>query len=83
MRAVMLSPPPTDPDGKLDWLISAVQQIARASQTDDPNKYADGFVLTNVTTSRTMDADTVTLAQLADIVGTFIADHKSRGAKRT
>ena len=38
-----------------------------------------GWKPTNVTESRTFDADTVTTAELADIVGTLIEDLKERG----
>jgi hypothetical protein len=37
---------------------------------------ADGYLPTNVTPDRAFDADTVTTAELADVVGTLIADLK-------
>lgn len=83
MRRITLSPVPLTPEGKIQWLIDAVQQIARASHEQDPNAYADGFTLQNVTATRTLDADTATTAQLADVLGTFISDFKTRGSKRT
>jgi hypothetical protein len=83
MRPIVLSPVPQTAEMQLKWLLDAVQQIARASREADPNSYADGFTLSNVTNTRTLNADTATLAQVADVLGTFISDHKSRGSKRT
>lgn len=37
------------------------------------------YTPTNVTTDRAFDADTVAVAELADIVGTLIADLQARG----
>lgn len=81
MRPVTLGPVPRDAADKLDWCIRAIQQIAAASQTADPNQAADSYTITNLTVSRSFNADTVTTAQLADIVGTFLQDLKRRGVK--
>lgn len=81
MRAVHLGPVPRDAGAKLDWCVRAIQQIASASQAADPNQAADAFTLDNVTASRSLDADTATTAQLADVVGTFLQDLKRRGGK--
>lgn len=37
------------------------------------------YTVSNVTTDRSYDADTVLIAELADVVGTLIADLQSRG----
>jgi len=81
MRPVHLGPVPTDPMKKLDWCVMAIQQIARASQTHDPNVTADSFAVSNVTETRTLDADATTLAEVADVLCTFIQDLKRRGQK--
>jgi len=60
----------------------AIQQIARASHDADPNVVADGFTLSNVTTTRALNADSTTLAEVADVLSTFIQDLKQRGQKR-
>lgn len=39
------------------------------------------YSVTNVVTTRTYDANTVTLATLADVVGTMIADDRAQGTK--
>lgn len=71
------------PEEKINWCVKAIQQIARASHDNDPNVYADGFTFSNVTETRTLDADSTTLAEVADVLATWIGDHKTRGAKRT
>ncbi len=40
---------------------------------------ANAYTPTNVTTDRAFDADTVAVAELADVVGTLIADLKASG----
>ena len=81
MRPVPLSPVPMDEKAQLRWCIDAIQTLARASKDSNPNVYADGYTITNVTERRTIDCDTITTAELADAVATFLQDHKRRGAK--
>lgn len=95
MRPIAVDPlPPAATDKqKLDWCVRMISQIARASQDADPNKYADAYSISNLTETRTLDADAGTLANLAaaeaainetrDVLLTFIQDHKKRGSKRT
>lgn len=62
-----------------------INDIARAIQSlaaHVPDFPIQEYTLTNVTQSRTMDADTITLAELADIVGTLLQDLKNTGAIR-
>ncbi len=83
MRPIQLSMPPTSSvEAKLDWCIRAIQEISRASYVADPGVIADGFSVSNVTTSRTLDADTATTAEVADVLATLLQDLKQRGAKR-
>lgn len=42
-----------------------------------PQKSAQTFTTSNVTTDRTFDADSTTVAELADVLGTLISDLKS------
>ena len=53
---------------RLDLTISA---LARVIQT--------GYTTSNVTDTRTLDADATTLAEVADVLCTLIEDMKSRG----
>lgn len=95
MRPVPLIPmPPNATDAqKLDWLVRMVTDIARASQDADPNRYADVYTITNLTETRTLNANAGALADLAaaqaaidatrDVLLTFIRDHQTRGQKRS
>lgn len=38
-----------------------------------------GYIMTNVTTDRVLDADSTTTAELADVVGTLVDDLKAKG----
>ncbi|HEX7103950.1 MAG TPA: hypothetical protein VF201_15000 [Nitrolancea sp.] len=40
---------------------------------------ASAYTVTNLTSDRSFDADTVAIAELADVVGTLIADLKASG----
>ncbi len=51
-------------------LNTAVEALAAAT---------DAYAPTNVTTDRAFDADTVAVAELADVVGTLIADLQAKG----
>ncbi|MCP5014633.1 MAG: hypothetical protein GY938_05040 [Ketobacter sp.] len=78
MRKLSFGTPPSDGvEAKLDWIIDALNKIQEASY-DEPIEFFDEFVPTNVTTSREFDADTATVAQLSDVVGTLINDMKGR-----
>lgn len=74
---------PSTLEGKIDWCIKALNEIQRSSHDLDAFSIADGFTVTNLTKDRSFNADTVNVAELADIVGTLIQDMKDRGPKRT
>jgi hypothetical protein len=44
-----------------------------------PNTQSLGWNTTNAQVTKSFDADTITLAQLADVVGTLIAEFKAKG----
>jgi methylphosphotriester-DNA--protein-cysteine methyltransferase len=87
-RKFSFGTPPKDIDGKVEWIIRALRNIENASNETDVFNIADAFTLSNVTSTRTLDADTTaspieTVVQmLADVLGTFISDLKKRGSKR-
>lgn len=62
----------------LQLVFEALQNEILKPIEDEAPKRADfsaaNYTITNDTESRTFDADTVTLAQLADIVATLIKD---------
>ena len=94
MRSVAILPmPPNATDGqKIDWCVSMITAIARASHDADPNRYADEYTVTNLTETRTLSANAGVLADLSaaqaaidatrDVLLTFIRDHQTRGSKR-
>jgi hypothetical protein len=71
------------PEAAAEYSRNHFTELARsitvlAARIPEPQNL-DNYSTTNVTTSRTFDADTVTLTELADIVGTLIEDLKSAG----
>ena len=79
MRPFTLGTPPVDQgnEAKIDWIIQSLQEIERASQVNNDILF-DAFDLSNVTEVRSLDADSTTLAEVADLLGTLIADFKDR-----
>jgi len=59
--------------GKIEDRLTQLEKNQRQPLT--PPTYS----VTNVTTDRTYNADTVAVAELADIVGTMIADLRAQG----
>lgn len=61
---------PDDIEGWADELVRTLEQYMQgAAQT-----YGEGYSTTNVTTKRDIDADTITHAELADVVATIVDD---------
>ncbi|MGH6792466.1 MAG: hypothetical protein ACRECF_06985 [Methyloceanibacter sp.] len=84
MRRPIGSPPAQGGvEAKVDWLIKAVQALSRATYDMDSFAISDGFAVENLTESRSLDCDTATVAQLSDVVGTLLQDHKRRGSKKS
>ena len=75
-------PSPNAPiDVKVNWCIDAINRIADASQ-EDSGTYADPYTVTNTTPLRTLNAQTATLAQVAEVLATWLSDTKKRGQNR-
>lgn len=55
------------------------QEAHTEAKTLIENLPAGTYTPTNVTTDRAFDADTVAVAELADVVGTLIADLQAAG----
>lgn len=81
MRRTFAGTPPVTGtlEQKVDWLIQTVGQIALASHDDAIERF-DEYDTTNVTETRTFDADATTVEELADVLGTLITDMKERQA---
>lgn len=69
------SPPPAY---DLIWAQQLVADIeSRLGETEQPAQI--GYAPSNVIPTRTFDANAITLAELADVVGTLIEDLKGKG----
>ena len=73
----ILLQPKTPPAYDVRFFDGVFGRIFAALQTLSPLRKP--YTVTNATESRTFDADTVTLPELADVVGTLLADLKSKG----
>jgi len=62
---------------KLNELIRVIEQRFTATERVGNDQ---GYAVSNVTTTRTFDANTATVSDLADVIGTLIADLQKSGA---
>lgn len=71
------------PSAPVEYDPRIISELGRALQnfaaTIPPSPAADGYDATNVTDTRTFDADATTLAEIADVLGTLIEDLKHAG----
>lgn len=84
-RKAAIAPRPQlyDPiEMKMEWCIDAILELDDALRNTNVEEIADGFTITNHSEDRTYDADATTVAELADIIGTFIDDLQKRGPKK-
>ncbi len=67
-------------DAKMTWVMNAIDQIARYSQTENMS-VSDVYTILNLNSpaTRTLDVANPTLAQVAQVVGSVISDMKKRG----
>ena len=65
-----------------DWVLRAFAEIERQS-FNDVHVIAKDFSVTGHTATRTLNAGTATLANVANVLCTFIEDLQKRGMKRT
>jgi hypothetical protein len=84
MRPVSLGSPGNTKDLEAwkKWIMGALAEIERASY-EDLSAVAQDFTVTGHTETRTLDAATATLADVTDVLCTFIQDLQNRGMKRT
>lgn len=64
------------------WVDECFAEIERASY-DDVASVADDFTVTNYVPTRTLNASTATLSDVANVLCTLIADIQNRGMKRS
>lgn len=71
-------------EARLDWLTkTAIPKIVASSFDTDAFDVADGFSVTNVAETRSLDPTTAQLSDVANFIATFISDMQKRGQKRT
>lgn len=69
-------------DSRWQWVVTAIRGISNASHDQVTEEIADAYAPSNITTTRSFDADSTSVAELADVVGTLIQDMQKRGVKR-
>lgn len=84
MRTVSLGKAanPKDLEAWKKWVEQALAEIERATY-EDLSAVAGDFTVTNFTETRTLDAGTATLADVTNVLCTFIQDIRNRGMKRS
>lgn len=82
MRPLHLGSPPISQEEYRRWADEAFRQIQEASY-EGLETVAQDFTATNYTASRSLNAGTATLAQLANVVATLLTDMKNLGVKNT
>lgn len=76
-RRGRLPSPPTAYNSQ--WANQLVNQLELNLSNTNLAASSDNYTTTNVTVDRTLDADSTTLAEVADVLGTLITDLKDRG----
>jgi|6_EtaG_2_1085325.scaffolds.fasta_scaffold101829_2 hypothetical protein len=61
------------------WASQLINQIESNISNINLSASSSVYTMTNVTADRTLDADSTSTAELADVLGTLITDLKERG----
>ena len=77
VRRGRLPTPPRTYDAT--WANQLVNQLELNLSTTNLSSSKDRFTVSDVTADRTYDADSTTVAELADVLGTLINDLRARG----
>ena len=77
VRQGRLPSPPIEYDQR--WANQLVNQLGQNIAAINLAASASTYTVSNVTTDRAFDADSTTLAEIADVLGTLITDLKNRG----
>ncbi len=70
-------------EARLSSLEAFMNSVSVASHDANIRDIGGEFTATNVTTTREFDADSTTLAEVADVLGTLVQDLAKGGAKVT
>jgi hypothetical protein len=76
-RRGRLPSPPTSYDAR--WANQLVNQLEMNLSNTNLAASSATYTMTNVTADRVLDADSTTLAEVADVLGTLINDLRDRG----
>lgn len=74
---VRLPQPPKD--WQQGWAQRTVSTLELQLREINSPASTDPYQMSNVTTDRVLDADSTTLAEVADVLGTLITDLKDKG----
>jgi hypothetical protein len=61
------------------WANQLIRQLEQNIAATNLAASSSRYTVTNVTTDRTLDADSTSTAELADVLGTLITDLRERG----
>ena len=76
-RRGRLPSPPVNYDSR--WANQLINQLELNLSSTNLAASSDNYTMANVTADRALDADSTTLAEVADVLGTLINDLKNRG----
>lgn len=80
MRPIRFSGQPSAPgQQQIQWILNALGMIQTNSNID-AMVIAAGYTVKNYTPTRTLNAGTATLADVANVLATILADLKAQGA---
>ena len=77
IRQGRLPSPPSEYDQR--WAHQLTNQLEQNISATNLSASSDRYTVTNVTADRTLDADSTSTAELADVLGTLINDLRDRG----
>ena len=84
MRPVQLGSPISNEEAAFrQWVKSAFREIEEASNEHNTGVTADAYTSSNYTETRALNAGTATVADVANVLATFLDDLRKRGVKRT
>lgn len=83
-RTTLAGNPGVAPQQQIMWLISAVQELARASADENLVDIGKAYTVTGTfTDTRTLDVSTATLPDVIALLATLIGDLQRGGATRS
>ena len=82
-RFIAPAPPQFDtPRATRDWVMNGFRELERELNTAGAEEIADAYTVENFTETRTLNAGTATVEDVANVLCTLLYDLKQRGTKR-